>query len=91
MGIIQEKSIAAVEAILEYDYYIRLFESVLAAKAMTRDGIRAELYSDEQLVSMWNSFWWHLPDSGAIRRPPFDAICDLCESMYDEPDDFEDS
>ena len=56
-------------------YYTNLLHSVMMDTVInTADDIK----------SYWNDFWYELPDSPSIHRPPFNLICSICEGEFDE-------
>ena len=63
-------------SIYSNEYYVNLWEQV-------KDGRDIKCLSDVTLCEMLNDFWYVLPDSRSIHRPPFNALCDLCEGIDD--------
>lgn len=75
----QSQSAIVQSEILAQEYYLVVYSRSLADKDMTIEGIENHAYSNIKLNSLWEMFWFSLPDSTAIRRGPFTKICDLCE------------
>ena len=69
-----------VEAIYAYDYYVKAFEYVQSSFDLNLD-------NPEHICAFWNNFWFALPDNPAIRRDPFNRICDMAEGGYLDNDD----
>jgi hypothetical protein len=80
---IKVESIDLMKAIHSKDYYVSTFYKTLGKYNMSVASIDQSKHTDEQLVSMWNSFWMALPDSTSIRREPFFKLCGICEEIYD--------
>lgn len=66
------------------DYYTSLYLSALEKYGMTVDSVNAGNYTDEKIIRLANTFWEMLPDSRAIRREPFFALCDIAEHVFDD-------
>jgi len=64
-----------IQAVYDYDYYVNAFE-------YTRENFEFDLSKPEQISSFWHEFWYTLPDHPAIRRDPFNRICDMAEGAY---------
>lgn len=62
-----------IDAIHENCYYIPIWEMV------KHDRPIHEIDTKEELLEPFQDMWNRLPDSMAIRRYPFGAICDLAE------------
>jgi len=72
-----------VAAINEQQYYPQLFAEELHKHEMDPDGVNNEIYTDKQIIRMCHDFWEALPDSPAIRRGPFFALCNIAERIFD--------
>lgn len=70
-----------IDKIYSYDYFVRLFEQCVSDEGFSKESI-LELTDPNKIVWFWNMFWYALPDSEAIRRHPFDIICNICEWDY---------
>lgn len=69
------------DAIEEQDYYQRLVFA--AIDRYDEEGWDVTKTKDPNLICrFWNDVWAGLPDSRAIRREPFNLICDLAEGSY---------
>lgn len=80
IGRVQE----VIDAIFREDYYVNNWSVVKHAKPLTGSTI-------EELLKPFQDFWSSLPESMAIRRSPFFAVCDLAEVyafglIHDEAD-----
>ena len=84
---IKSKSAEVMKAVYDHEYYVERFNNVLKRRGMSVASIDQQEHSEQDLVNMWNDFWFVLPDSPSIRRYPFGSICDLAEHIFDEPDD----
>lgn len=80
----QARSQELLTNILTSSYYLNYLIRVAGPLVELQAKIAAS--TDEQLNSLWNAFWWSLPDSPVIRTGPFFKLCDLCEET---PDDIE--
>lgn len=69
-----------IEQIYAYDYFVQLWESVKHTKPL-------EECTREELLQPFQRMWEALPDSSAIRREPFFAICNLAEDYCFNDDD----
>lgn len=81
---IQQQAIDLQTLIHKNDYFIALYHNTLEQHKIHLDGINSGLYSDYVIVNMFNTFWGSLPDSMAIHREPFDLLCDICASGFNE-------
>lgn len=70
------KVIVLERSIYANDYYVGLWEKMKEERDIT-------CLSDVELCELLNDFWYVLPDSRSIHRPPFYALCDLCEGIDD--------
>lgn len=77
---IQDKSASVQLQIFAEDYYTQRYQECLKKTGITRIDVEKKLCSSDKLHSLWEAFWWSLPDSPSIRREPFFSICDICES-----------
>lgn len=75
----QDRSAAAQSQIFSGDFYRNRYVACLKKHGMTSEGIEKKEYSNAKLHTLWEEFWWQLPDSPSIRVEPFFLICDLCE------------
>lgn len=74
-------------AIIDNDYYVKLYSAALKRHGMTADGVDEAEFTDAKLVDMANTFWFALPDSPSIRREPFFQLCNIAEHCFDGPED----
>lgn len=86
---IQERSSALLMRIAEEHYFLAKLAVIVDMAHMTVDGIKDGMYDDVALVVMWNNFWMALPDDKSCRREPFFELCDLCEEVFNEPDNYD--
>jgi hypothetical protein len=63
------------------DFYAEKFNACLKRLEMTVEGIKEFKYSDRTLNTLWNEFWFVLPDSAEIRTETFFFLCDLAEEI----------
>jgi len=84
MTSIQEKSRDLLTKIYSEDYYLSQFNVTLKRSGLTSEMVKNAELSDGILVSLWNTFWFALPDTSEIHRDPFFDLCDLAESGYDD-------
>ena len=84
---IQQRSILLIIQIIAHNYFVVEFNEALKSQDMAVVGIQEGLYDDQQLIMMWNEMWLALPDDASCRRQPFFELCDLCEEMFNEPDE----
>jgi hypothetical protein len=54
---------------------------------MSVESIEQMEYDDRVLIEVCNDFWFALPDTNAVRREPFFALCDLAEQIFDFPEE----
>lgn len=80
---IQQKFKDVIAAVYKEKYFVVEFEAALADHKMTVANANDCEYTDNQIVNMCNDFWEGLPDSPAIRRPPFFQLCDIAENIFD--------
>lgn len=71
-------------AIFATDYYTNLYLSALEKCGMIVDAVKNGSYTDDKIIRLANTFWEMLPDSRAIRREPFFALCDIAEHVFDD-------
>lgn len=76
-------------AVFANDYYTSIYLSALGKHGMSVDSVKAGRHSDAEIVRVANTFWEWLPDTSAIRREPFFALCDIAEHVFDELEDVE--
>ncbi len=74
-SVIQQKHKELIELIYAYDYYVRIFNQV-------KEKCPVDENDANSVTSFWNDFWFALPYSPAIHRPPFNQICDIAEGNY---------
>lgn len=85
---IQRKAIDLQQAVFDNDYFKHLYLASLGKHNMSTASIDQSEFSDSEIVSMANTFWFALPDSHACRREPFWQLCDIAEHCFDgEPED----
>lgn len=60
------------DSVYQNDYYVDILEHLLET---------TDVETPQDIVRFWNQFWFHLPDSGSIRRGPFFDICDIAENI----------
>lgn len=87
---IQQRSITLLINILSAKYFLDELSATIGKQGVTVDGINKGMYSDQELILLWNEFWIDLPDDLTIRRAPFLELCDLCEEIFDGQDEPED-
>jgi hypothetical protein len=73
----QARSQQLLTSILAAEYYLSILTRIIGP--LDAAPAKLESMADGQLNSMWNDFWWKLPDSPVIRTGPFYVLCDLCE------------
>jgi hypothetical protein len=74
------------EAVYKNGYYIPAYEATLIENNLTKEGIENLSYTDKQVVELAHYFWDILPDSGSIRRPPFNTLCEIAEYIFNDFD-----
>ena len=79
-----KQSIELQDEIFKSNYYVDLYGEILEQNHLTAKDIIDEKLSKDQLLMLWDNFWYSLPDVPAIRRGPFFILCDLCESERDD-------
>ncbi len=84
---IQRQAIELQDAIFKEDYYKNLYLASLGKHHMSTASIDQSEFTDQQLVSMANTFWFALPDSPVIRRTPFFQLCSIAEHCFDGPEE----
>lgn len=76
ISVVREKHKQLVDKCFSEEYYVGILDVLEggfpSVETMTLDDIS----------SFWNKFWWCLPDSRSIHRPPFNEICDMAEGSY---------
>lgn len=75
----------AIRQVYDKEYYIPLFDGAFRSKGYNEETLDA-LTDPSDIVSLWNDFWFRLPDYSSIHRDPFNLICDICEYDYREDD-----
>jgi len=83
---IQRQAMELQDAIFAEVYYERIYLAALGKHNMSTASIDQSEFTDEQLVSMANTFWFALPDSPSIRREPFFQLCSIAEHCFDGPE-----
>lgn len=77
----QVRSAAAQVEVFSKDFYTSTYHACLKQLGMTQTDVEKMIYPNSKLNSLWEEFWWKIPDSTSIRREPFFMICDLCEDI----------
>lgn len=80
----QDRSAQAQSQIFSTEFYSNRYLECLKKYGMTQKGVEKKQYTQNMLHTLWEEFWWKLPDNGSIQREPFFLICDLCESDEEE-------
>ena len=75
----KDRSVVAQTQIFSTDFYSAKYLACLKKLDMTSIDVEKKNYTPEKLHTLWEEFWWQLPDSSSIRRDPFFLICELCE------------
>ena len=81
---IQKQAMELQDAVYKQKYYIPLYEKALGKHGMSVASIDQAEFTDKQLVSMANTFWFALPDSPVIRQDPFFMLCRIAEHCFDD-------
>lgn len=71
-----------IQQVAAYDYFQATFDMVIRENGFKDVKQFEESIDEEEIVSLWNKFWFALPDSSATHRKPFNLICDICEGVY---------
>lgn len=82
---VQEQMKDLVVAINTEQYFVPLFQATMEGHGFTIEGVQGESYTDSEIVSLVNDFWFELPDSPTIRRVPFGLVCDIAQTETEEP------
>ena len=77
----QQASKELLEEIYNTDYWSSRLSQCLGQLKMTPEGVSKFQYSKTELCTLWNNFWFALPDNGSIRNSTFFKLCDLAEEM----------
>lgn len=81
---LQQDMVALQDQVIKENYYVDLYQRALKAYNMTQEDIKNFAYNDAKIVDMTNSFWFELPESPAVRRDPFWALCNIAEHCFDD-------
>ena len=70
----------AIEEILREGYYVeRFWNIVVPLYPETKVQDETDL---DKICSLWNTFWFSLPDSRVIHGYIFNLVCELAEGSY---------
>jgi hypothetical protein len=73
---IQQVHADCIEQVIVNDYYTHIANALLEKYG--------EPETPNSIVLFWQHYWVSLPDSSAIRRHPFNVICDIAENIFNE-------
>ena len=80
---VADKMIEIVDDIHNNNYFEDLFDKCLDKLNMREAAIYNKHYTNQQLRTLCQTFWFALPDASHIRRAPFWDICDVAEMIFD--------